>query len=71
MKKKLGIRVSVVSGGKMFKCQLCKEQSEKGEPQFKLYTFKKKKYANGTIGFEPEAEKKVCGHCAIAGGKHE
>ena len=55
----------------MFKCQLCKEQSEKGEPQFKLYTFKKKKYANGTIGFEPEAEKKVCGHCAIAGGKHE
>jgi hypothetical protein len=42
----------------MYKCETCKTISQKGETQFKIFT-----YNYRTIGFDIASEKKVCKLC--------
>jgi len=44
---------------KLYKCELCKKQSERKETQFRLITKIRKLFK----GFEIEEEKKVCMEC--------
>lgn len=47
----------------MYRCQICKHQSEKGEPQFSLVT--KRRVPENGKGWEIVKEKKVCVTCYL------